>query len=74
MERKERKERKRKRKMKLTRAESRDLPQRDQPTRLVNSPREPSSRSRAEANVDGSHDQGAILIAAVAQAKKRTPL
>ena len=56
--------------MKLTRAEGRDLPHRGQPARLVNSPRELSSRSRTEANVDGSHDQGAILIAAVAQAKK----
>ena len=75
-EREERAENKRKwmerkaRKMEIASAEGRELPHRDQPAWLVNGPREPSSNSRIEGNVDGSHDQGAILIAAVAPAKK----
>jgi hypothetical protein len=72
MKRKERKARRRE--MKLTRAEGRELLHRDQPARLVNDPRRPSSRSRTEGNGGGSHDQGAILIAAVTRAKKETPI
>lgn len=71
MERKERKARKRD--MELATAEGYELPQRDEPARLVNVPRGPRSGSRTEGNGDGSHDQGAIFIAAVVRAIERTP-
>ena len=63
MEKKERKARMRE--MELARAEGRELPHRDQPVSLLNGPRGPSSSSETEEDGDGSHDEGAKLIAAV---------